>query len=562
MKNLKFKRAIAMTMLATMGMSALSGCGSNDTQTTSKNNDSSTTKKEETQGSDKKEEGKTEEVSEAGYKDYSSGFENNVTIQIPVYDRAFEGFNVTDNYWTKWIQSEFGDKYNITVEYVAIGRSTEVNDYNQMLAAGTAPDIIFHYDMPQAVNYYSQGAMQPIDLEEMKFYAPDYYEMTAEMTSSYGEMDGDTYFFFAERPEAYNYVKLIRKDWLDAVGMEMPTNLDEYNQMLAAWKEAGLGHGGGSLVQNNFNYSYGFREWPINEEERILYSDLSVADLTWAPTKEWLRNLNYQYNNGLIDPEFYLKTEDAQVKADFVAGKSGIYGLYLTSNTDVITSLKANCPEAEVEVLPVGAATDEGYKPQDRAYWPFGMIMGINSTTSEEERAALWMFLDWMMQDNHLFTLQNGIEGQNYTLDADGLAVKVEEFKGESALSQNNNKDYWCLWSESVEYDDEELNYKANLANWAPKGYEHLIEAAYEDYQKTNEYRTPDALYTVTLEKVAEYKTDLNELWKELYVKCVIGSEDQFEANYEKACEEYLKAGYQEILDEKKEAIAAGNYKY
>ena len=189
------------------------------------------------------------------------------------------------------------------------------------------------------------------------------------------------------------------------------------------------------------------------------------------------------------------------------------------------------------------------------------MIMGINSTTSDEERAALWMYLDWMLQEDHLFTFQNGIEGQNFNFDADGLAVKVDGFSGETALSQNNNKDYWCLWVESAKYNTDELNYKANMANWAPQGYEYLIEDAYKNFKDTEEYYTPDALFTVTLEKVAEYKTDLNELWKELYVKCVLVPENQFEATYENACNEYLNAGYSEILEEKKAAIAANNYK-
>lgn len=557
MKNRTFKRLMACVAVTTIGISSLAGCSSKESSAASKEDaspkaEAATEKKDSDAGAVQ---------TEGGYVDYSNGFENNVTIQIPVYDRAFEGWNVTDNYWTKWIQKEFGYKYNVTVEYVAIGRSTEVNDYNQMLAAGTAPDIIFHYDMPQAVSYYSQGAMQPLDLDEMKFYAPTYFEETADMCNQYGQMDGKTYFFFAKRPTAYNFVTLIRKDWMDQVGVSMPKNLAEYNDMLTKWKETGLGNGGGSLIQNNFTYSYPFREWPINDEERNLYSDLSVADFTWAPTKEFLKNLNYQYNNGLIDPEFYLKSEDAQVKADFVAGKSGVYAMYLTSNSDVISSLKANNPEAEIAVLGPTATVPEGNVPQGRDYWPFGMIMGINSTTTAEERAATWMFLEWMTQDDHLFTLQNGIEGQNYNFDADGLAVKVDGFTGESALSQNNNKDYWCLWIESAQYDNEELNRKANIANWAPKGYEYLIEDAYKNYQDTKEYLTTDPLFTVTLEKQAEYKADLNELWKELYVQCALAEEADFEATYEKACQTYLDAGYQEILDEKKEQIAAGNFR-
>ncbi|GJM68657.1 hypothetical protein HMSSN036_08730 [Paenibacillus macerans] len=53
------------------------------------------------------------------------------------------------------------------------------------------------------------------------------------------------------------------------------------------------------------------------------------------------------------------------------------------------------------------------------------MIMGINYESTDMERAAVWMYLEWMSQPENLFFLQNGVEGQNYTLDADGIAVKT-----------------------------------------------------------------------------------------------------------------------------------------
>ena len=69
-----------------------------------------------------------------------------------VYDRGVEGqAPVDDNYWTKWVQTEFGDRHNVTVQYVAIPRSDEVNKFNMLLAAGDAPDIIYHYDYPAAI---------------------------------------------------------------------------------------------------------------------------------------------------------------------------------------------------------------------------------------------------------------------------------------------------------------------------------------------------------------------------------------------------------------------------
>lgn len=500
---------------------------------------------------------------EEGYPDYSQGFPDKVSIDIPVYERAFEGWNVTDNYYTRWVQQEFGDKNNIEVNYIPITRSSEVTDYEQLLASRKAPDIIFHYDMPQALAYYGEDVMQELDWEEIAHYAPTYWGNMSETIEQYGIVDDKKTFFFAARPEADNFVSIIRKDWVEQVGMKVEdiTSLEKYNEMLAKWKEAGLGVLGGTLLQNFYNFNYAFREWPVDAEYRALYSDLSVADLTSPDTERFLRNLNYQYNNALIDREFYLRNDENKAKAEFVSGKTGTFGFYLTNNTDVITATLANNPGAEFAVVPPYAGVPEGNVPQGRAYWPFGFIMGMNYETTPEERAAVWMYLEWLSQPDNLFKFQNGVEGENYTLDENGMAVKNPDYTGESVLAINNNKDYWGLVTEIAQYPDPEITRQANLLNWSPPGHEHLAQEMVKYYDETAEYRTPDAMFTVVLEKVNEYKADLNSLFQDLYVKIVLAPEDQFDAIYNDAKEQYLKAGYQEILDEKQAAIDAGQFR-
>lgn len=494
--------------------------------------------------------------------DYTAGFPERVTLEIPVYDRAFEGWNVSDNYYTKWVQKEFGDKYNIDVKYVAIARNSEVTDYQQMLAAHKAPDVIFHYDMPQALAYYGEGVMQTLDLAEVEKYAPTYWAKMKDTIQQYGSVDGKSTFVFAARPMAYNALTLIRKDWVEQVGMKMEdlTSLEAYNEMLVKWKEAGLGKHGERLLKNNFTYNYTFRDWPEEEKSRALYSDLSVADFTSVATERYLRNMNYMYNNDLVDKEFYLRDDDNKAKAEFVAGRTGVFYLYLANNSDIISATLANNPDAEFATLDRLAWTPKDLKPQERGYWPFGMIMGINYESTEQERIAAWMYLEWMSQPENLFYFQYGIEGENYTLDSDGIAVRDPDFAGDSVLSQNNNKDYWCLVTESVQYADPAIDKKANIRNWAPEGYEALIEDSMRIYDTNEPYRLPDKLFNVVLENVNEYKADLNDLFQQLYVKVVMAPEDQFDEVYAAAKEEYLDAGYQSILDEKKTAIESGAY--
>lgn len=552
------KRAAAIVMAAAMTTTLLAGCGGSGSSAAASESAESTTSEASSEAS-------TSEAAASGsYTDYSAGFPERVTIQIPVYDRGFENWNVADNYYTQWVQQEFGEKYNVDVEYVAISRSNEVTDYMQMIAAGTAPDIIMHYDMPQAVSYYDEGAMQDIDYDELAFYAPTYWAKMQETIETYGTIDDHQAFIFAERdPYYYNWVTLIRKDWCDQVGMEVPTTWEELQEVLAAWQEAGLGTYNHELIIGSFTYFYPWIEEGTADEELALYLDLNVAPFTWSATENYLRAFNEMYNAGTLDPNFYLTTDDAMEKGKFVSGECGTYSFYMSNGTDVFTSLLANDPDAEVAILnSTPSIVAEGYTPYYYEYPSYGMIMGINSQSTDEERAAVYMFLEWLSQPENLTYMQYGVEGETYTVGEDGINTLVADYTGEAALSQNQNKDYWCLVVESITYGDEEMDLTANKSLLAPAGYEDLIQQSYDMCKANEDAGLISPIFTSVVESSADYTADLKALWQEAYVACITAAPEDFDATYEEYCQEYLDAGYQDILDEKQELIDAGSVIY
>lgn len=551
------KRAAAIVMAAAMTTTLLAGCGGSGSSAAASESESTT--------SEASSEASTGEAAASGsYTDYSAGFPERVTIQIPVYDRGFENWNVADNYYTQWVQQEFGEKYNVDVEYVAISRSNEVTDYMQMIAAGTAPDIIMHYDMPQAVSYYDEGAMQDIDYDELAFYAPTYWAKMQETIETYGTIDDHQAFIFAERdPYYYNWVTLIRKDWCDQVGMEVPTTWEELQDVLAAWQEAGLGTYNHELIIGSFTYFYPWIEEGTTDEELALYLDLNVAPFTWSATENYLRAFNEMYNAGTLDPNFYLTTDDAMEKGKFVSGECGTYSFYMSNGTDVFTSLLANDPDTEVAILnSTPSIVAEGYTPYYYEYPSYGMIMGINSQSTDEERAAVYMFLEWLSQPENLTYMQYGVEGETYTVGEDGINTLVADYTGEAALSQNQNKDYWCLVVESITYGDEEMDLTANKSLLAPAGYEDLIQQSYDMCKANEDAGLISPIFTSVVESSADYTADLKALWQEAYVACITAAPEDFDATYEEYCQEYLDAGYQDILDEKQELIDAGSVIY
>ena len=152
------KRLTALTMVAVMAVGALSGCSKKD--------------------------GKNGGISEKPTKVEASWgmgswekFDEKVHITVPVYDRSKEGYPaVNDNYWTKWVQSEFGDKWNVEVEYVAIPRGDVMNTYQLLIASDDTPTIMMEYDYPKVAQWASEGAMTTIDLTEFAKVAPTYYQ--------------------------------------------------------------------------------------------------------------------------------------------------------------------------------------------------------------------------------------------------------------------------------------------------------------------------------------------------------------------------------------------------
>ncbi len=83
---------------------------------------------------------------------------------------------------------------------------------------------------------------------------------------------------------------------------------------------------------------------PLSEEDNAMYSDITVASLTYDATKQKLKYMNQLYNDGLISPEWYLDKDGNQKQADFVSGKAGVFGFYLSQKSSCTSNIIAKLP--------------------------------------------------------------------------------------------------------------------------------------------------------------------------------------------------------------------------
>jgi putative aldouronate transport system substrate-binding protein len=477
-----------------------------------------------------------------------------VEIKIPVYDRGTPGqAPVDNNYWTKYVQTNFGDKWNIKVTFVAIPRTTDVDKFNMLLAANNAPDVIDSYDWTTAMSFYNRGVYQTLNLNQIKSFAPEFYKYYGSLLS-FGNLAGKQIFLAAARPTAYNSISMIRQDWLDKAGLSMPKNLEDYENTLLKFKELKLGVTTTIPATLNIgsNSSFYYAGYPydktLTEKNIALYYDTAVVALNYPAVKARLKMDNQFMNEGLYSPNWALDSDNSKARSDFTNGNAGVFGEYLAQNPPTIQTLIKNVPTAKVSFLPTSALVPTGNVNSGRFDNPFGMLSGINKTCKNPE--AVLMYFDWMSNKENLFAMQNGIEGKTYTMGTNGIPATVT-YTGEERMNTNNNKDMWCLVSEGKDLGTDAKNLDAQKFSFAYTGYEYLIQAKYDDFQVASKTYVYDFFFNRSITSLTKYGSTLGQKWKADYVKLLTCKTTDFESTYTAAVSDYLSSGFQAILDEK-----------
>jgi putative aldouronate transport system substrate-binding protein len=330
-------------------------------------------------------------------------------------------------------------------------------------------------------------------------------------------------------------------------------------------QEAGISAhpAGGSMTTgtSGMDQNYAYRDYPTDEEEWAMYGDYAIPSLGWEPNKKLLQRANEDYNLGFTDPDYYT-IDSATAEANFINGLTYSYSAYISADMPVLTSFYENNPDAKLAIGIQNNVADEegGTVPAFRSNNPFGMMIGFSSMATDDEIKAAMMYMEWMTQEDNLFTFQWGIEGENYTVGDDGLPVSVADYSGEYTQGFNNNKDYWCVTIEARNAGTIEDMIKASSPQGLPQDFtDDLIENYYNQVAAWEKGWVPtDCMFATDIASVSEYQGTLLSLYAELRDKLVMCDPSEFDALYEECAQKYADAGYAEIAAERLEALQNG----
>ena len=260
-------------------------------------------------------------------------------ITVEIYDRSNPGGSPPeDNFWTDFIKKGMLEKYNVEVEFKPVPRWTEVEVINNLLAAGDAPDICVTYSYPTILAYANMGGVLDLApyLEEYREYLPNLFGLLGE-TNIYWNRDPNTGTVWPIEALLFQNKKIntfVREDWLKKLGLEEPRTLEEFENMLRAFRDNAellLGEDADKMIPYSTSFDVGWRNDHLIMS--FVPNDMSDRDmwvygfddrhLLWPNYKEGVRKLNQWYNEGLIWKDFPLygagdRTEDNLIKAGYV----------------------------------------------------------------------------------------------------------------------------------------------------------------------------------------------------------------------------------------------------
>lgn len=270
------------------------------------------------------------------YTQKEAASEAKPSITVGIYDRGSipEGEGTIDNNrWTHWIN----EHSPVNVKFVPIPRGESVQKYKVLFASGHAPDLILDFDSSFLAQLIVDDQVIPID-ELVEQHSTIYkqlleqYPLVRRLTT---EPDGKMYLIAQITGLKTNHSLLIRQDWLDVLGLEMPKNEQDLLQVVRAFTfddpdrngiddTYGINFTGlGSLL--NGKVAGGIR--PLDMMFRnvgyILQDEKVIR--AWKQAEAALDYAKQLYNEGAIDPNFLTDKDGEKAKLDFVSGKLGIF---------------------------------------------------------------------------------------------------------------------------------------------------------------------------------------------------------------------------------------------
>ena len=563
------RKVVSLMLVSAMVAGMLAGCGS----------DSGSSK-----GGSSTETGSAAEASSSGETADDADDKSPIT---------FEYFNADgkNGNWDNPVAKAITEATGVTldVSYPVASQSDAKEDVALMIANDEYPDMI--YAKGSATDLYQAGAL--IDMTDLiEKYGPNIKKMYgAEMEKLKWSQDDPGIYqlsYAGVNQKTMTTGGSCQIQWaaLKENDYKYPKTLDEYEKMIKSYlaahpkTEDGLDMIGITMSASDWHWmitlgnpagliadaSPDNGQWIIDDEYNVHYKHVTDEE------KEYFKWLCRMYIEGILDPNFATQTDDdyiAKVASGRVVAITDAEWHYSQCEATLVADGKV---DQTYVGLPVTLREDQVEKAL--LYQGTTVGWGIGITKSCEDPVRAIKFLDYLCSDEGQILYHWGIEGENYFLDDDGQPYRTDEevakAQSDPDYAKNTGIDNYTGFPiyGTGSYSEDGFPYtpttkESVIANYNTAEKEGCEAMGFE--MLTDMFAQPEefdllpysALWAYQQpQELAEKQTILDEIaWPGL-VKCVTGTEDEFDGNWESMVQELTDNGLADAEEAMTEFLA------
>ena len=563
------RKVVSLMLVSAMVAGMLAGCGS----------DSGSSK-----GGSSTETGSAAEASSSGETADDADDKSPITFE---YFNADGKNGNWDNPVAKAITEATGVTLDVTYPVASQGDAKE--DVALMIANDEYPDMI--YAKGAATDLYQAGAL--IDMTDLiEKYGPNIKKMYgAEMEKLKWSQDDPGIYqlsYSGVNQKTLTTGGSCQIQWaaLKENDYKYPKTLDEYEKMIKSYlaahpkTEDGLDMIGITMSASDWHWmitlgnpagliadaSPDNGQWIIDDEYNVHYKHVTDEE------KEYFKWLCRMYNEGILDPNFATQTDDdyiAKVASGRVVAITDAEWHYSQCEATLVADGKV---DQTYVGLPVTLREDQVEKAL--LYQGTTVGWGIGITKSCEDPVRAIKFLDYLCSDEGQILYHWGIEGENYFLDDNGQPYRTDEevakAQSDPDYAKNTGIDNYTGFPiyGTGSYSEDGFPYtpttkESVIANYNTAEKEGCEAMGFE--MLTDMFAQPEefdllpysALWAYQQpQELAEKQTILDEIaWPGL-VKCVTGTEDEFDGNWESMVQELTDNGLADAEEAMTEFLA------
>lgn len=323
---------------------------------------------------------------------------------------------------------------NVHINWQEVTYSAAMDQRQIIIASGEYPDIM------GISPYYPGGQVAAIEegiiydlAPYMEEYAPDmleHYTSSDEIRRNFYNSDGTAGGFFQIRDEEAqtpNSAMAIRGDWLDELGMEVPTTYDElYDYMVACrdtfGADSALLMDKAMLFTQSFASGYDTKGYVSSGRSFFQIDGKVDSGIASDSTKAFMEMYKKWYDEGLIVKD-WMSVSDAPGETSrwsyVFDGRSCVFMVAANQVSLMEESGQTNDPDFYVQAIPY-LTIEKGGETHMADGSVFGSGGYTNITTSCEHPEIVLGFLNYFWTDEGIMAVNLGVEGESWEYDGSG----------------------------------------------------------------------------------------------------------------------------------------------